>query len=167
MKKKIKKTYKYNKIIYSSSQIMILVFALLLFGLMMLGISINRQDFSKLLETDLIFNIVFLLSMFSIICFFELYYFRKKFNSNTHIEIALLNVLLIGIVELFLLNIPIAGLLIYFVYNFIKQNNLKLSKLFLIIRNNGEIKILIFNFIMFVLVIILVYTMVQYRFIIS
>ena len=118
----------------------------------------------ELVQTDLTFNIMYLLSMFNAICFFEVSYFKKKIRENLNVEMILLSLLLIGSVQLLLCNLFVSLLTFYFVYNALKLNQLNLKKIFIKAKDNHELSIPLGNLILFTLFIILMYVMILKRF---
>ncbi len=154
----------YNHRILVLAQCLMVGVALLAMSLLFLIQFEQQTEFLDLLNSSITFNIFYVVSMFDAICFFELFNFSKKLKANINIESSLINILLIGIVQIFLLNLFVGIILIYFVYRTSKKNNLNIKKMISNIRIKNEFSIAIFNTIFFILFIIFVYSMVLHRF---
>lgn len=161
--KKVKTVYNYNKAVYSFAQIMMVMFSALSLVLLLLAKLQTQRGFMQLVQSDITFNIVYLMSMFDVICFFELYYYGGKLKKNENVESSILGILLIVIAQIFLLNIFVAGVLIYFIYSFLSQNSLKLKEIYRKVKDNHELKIIVSNVVLFLLTISMIYVMIHYR----
>lgn len=154
----------YNRRVLLIAQCLMIGAALLAISLLFLIQFEQKTEFLDLLNLSVTFNIFYVVSMFDAICFFELFNFSKKLKANTNIESSLINILLIGIVQIFLLNLFVGIILIYFAYSTSKKNNLNTRKLIDSLRTKPKSSITIFNIIFFILFVILVYNMVLHRF---
>lgn len=154
----------YNRRVLLIAQCLMIGAALLAISLLFLIQFEQKTEFLDLLNSSVTFNIFYVVSMFDAICFFELFNFSKKLKANTNIESSLINILLIGIVQIFLLNLFVGIILIYFAYSTSKKNNLNIRKLIDSLRTKPKSSITIFNIIFFILFVILVYNMVLHRF---
>ena len=116
----------YNRRVLLIAQCLMIGAALLAISLLFLIQFEQKTEFLDLLNSSVTFNIFYVVSMFDAICFFELFNFSKKLKANTNIESSLINILLIGIVQIFLLNLFVGIILIYFAYSTSKKNNLNI-----------------------------------------
>lgn len=160
---KKKNVYYYKKTVYSFAEIMMIMLSALLLVLLFMAKAQTQRGFMQLVQSDITFNIVYLMSMFDVICFFELYYYGGKLKKNEFVESSILGILLIAIAQLSLLNVFVAGILIYFIYSFLNENNLKLKEIYRKVKDNHELKIMILNLILFTLTISMIYVMIHYR----
>lgn len=163
MKMKTKALYHYNKTVYTLAQLMMVMFSVLMLALLYMAKLQAQLGFMQLVQTDITINIIYLMAMFGAICFFELHFYGGKLKKSESVEVSILGILLIAISQLALLNLLVSGLLFYFIYRFLKQNDLKLKNIYRKVKENRELKLIVLNLILFVFTISMIYIMIRYR----
>lgn len=155
-----KKSFLFNKKIYTFAQFLLLGATMLVFTLLFLVQSKENLDLTELMQQNLTFNIFYFLCMFDALCVFELTYFKKKMIKNEEFETMLLNTMLVAIVQFCLLDIFVALLLFYFIYHTLNKNGLTVRKIYVQTKNRGYLKLTIVNCMFLFLSIAMIYTMI-------
>lgn len=162
MKRKI--SYKYNYKGLNLAKFLLLAISLLILGMLLFIQTEAKKEFFDLVQTEVTFNILYLLSMFDLICFFELHYFSKRLKENRDFERILLCLFLMGIVQLFLCNLIISLILIYFILNALKSNHIQLKKLFRKVKEDHGWILPLIHLVAYTLFVLLMYVMILHRF---
>lgn len=160
---KTKTAYCTHQAAYTWAKILLVTLSAMLFGALVLVKMQQKQAILQLIQDDLIFNIVYLLSMLDAICFFELYYYGTKLKTNDGDGNAILGILSVAIAQLALLNLVISGLLLYFIAADLKWNDLRLREIFVRSRRNSGLKNSILNFLFLGFTIFMIYVMIHHR----
>ncbi len=163
MEDKTKTAYCVHRAAYTWAKILLMILSVLLFGSLALVKMQQQQGILQLIQDDLIFNIIYLLSMLDALCFFELYYYGTKLKTNDCDENAILGIVSIAITQLALLNIFISGLLLYFVVADLRWNHQKFREIFVRSKQKSSLRNSILNFLVLSFAIFMIYVMIHHR----
>ncbi len=158
------KANKYSVKIYAIIEVLLLVFSLLCFSLLIFNCYEKQIGLMELIESSLTQNIVYLLSMFNALCFFELLYIKKAITKVDNYSWIILNLLLLSITQLLMCNFVIALLLFYFVRKSLKDNQLTIKKLWHQYSLKPRHGIIIGNILFYAFSLIVIYIMVIFQF---
>ncbi len=161
---KRKKGYEFNQKILSLAQLLLIIVSVLIFCILLFIQSEQQIEFIELMQTNLTFNIAYVISLFEAICFFELYFFNKKLKQNEYFESCILNILLVCIAQFFLLDLFVGFVLAFFIYQTMKMNNLNFKKIYVKAKDNHDLKVIVMNLILLAFSILIIYAMIWHRF---
>ena len=152
----------YNRL-FALVQILLFMVSSLLITLLLMGAMNNDVSVLGLIEKDLIYSNLYLMSMFHAICFIELFFIKKNLQKGEHIEGMLLNIILLCIAQIFLLNVIVVASVIIFLYKTMKTNHISIRYILKVVKDKKEIALPISNALFFVISIVMIYTMIIYQ----
>lgn len=139
------------------------VIALIILLLLMIVKADTQVDFFTFIQSDLIYNTLYILAMFEAICFFEMFYIAKSLKKNQSFENSILNLFLISMAHIFLMNLIVGILILMFIRKTLKENKVTMR---ILLKNTRKqmLKVSLCNFVFLTCSLTFIYSLIIYRF---
>lgn len=156
MKENILKTHSFKFIHFAKW--MILMFALVIISLVFTMASMNEVTIMELINQDIGYNIVFMVGMINVLCFFQMSRICKCLKGKCDISRSILSLIVILLVQMFVFNYVSVILIFMSLYRYVDWNKFKIKNEFKELRANKTVNEIYLSLSMFTVCIAILYT---------